>query len=67
MHDVIGRDVRVDQLKELEQGLGAWLSTCEGVLHGVEQRMMQVGGFADSQRAESVPTRSVWLLPRCWD
>ncbi|GAX77021.1 hypothetical protein CEUSTIGMA_g4468.t1 [Chlamydomonas eustigma] len=39
VHDVIGRDVPVDQLGDIEQSLGTWLSDCENVLRGIEQRI----------------------------
>lgn len=39
VHDVIGRDVRQEDLAGLDQGLGSWLATSEDLLRGIEQRI----------------------------
>mmetsp|Transcript_36891 Transcript_36891/g.93121 ORF Transcript_36891/g.93121 Transcript_36891/m.93121 type:complete len:280 (-) Transcript_36891:244-1083(-) len=48
IHDAIGRDVRPEQLAELEAGLAAWTSTAEALLGALEQRMAFAASEAEA-------------------
>uniref|UniRef100_A0A061RVR6 COP9 signalosome complex subunit 7 n=1 Tax=Tetraselmis sp. GSL018 TaxID=582737 RepID=A0A061RVR6_9CHLO len=46
VHEVIGRDVRVEDLDETISGIESWLGACEGVLKELEERAVYVSAKA---------------------
>ncbi|KAF5843686.1 hypothetical protein DUNSADRAFT_10861 [Dunaliella salina] len=52
IHNSIGRDVRPEQLPELEAGLQNWVQAAEGVLESIENRIQYSAQAAEQYRQE---------------
>ncbi|KAL6746638.1 hypothetical protein V8C86DRAFT_1473849 [Haematococcus lacustris] len=56
IHDVVGRDVRQEQVQQLEAGLLSWLHQAEALITSIEARVAyanQASETADKKRAEA--------------